>query len=212
MKLTNDSYAGLLGSGNFTERYCRDASGRLKVSARPTAVGAFRSAIAVHTASRRWLSMRRLRIMHMTSITRIQQLDSHTLEELRAESSREGYRFVERLCEEWVSGANRFSGPGEALFFAVAGGQVVGVCGLNCDPYVRDPHVGRVRRLYVSRAHRRSGVGGALLEAVVAYARCHFKVLRVRTEAASKFYAAHGFRCISSEPETTHVLELTHDD
>ena len=146
----------------------------------------------------------------MTSITRIQQLEAHALEELRAESSREGYRFIERLCEEWVSGANRFSAPGEALFLAVTGGQVVGVCGLNCDPYARDPRIGRVRRLYVLRAHRRSGVGRALLEAVVAYARDHFRLLRVRTEEAGEFYTARGFRCIASEAETTHVLELTH--
>ena len=34
MKLTNDSYLILIGTKNFTERYCRDKSGWLKVSAR----------------------------------------------------------------------------------------------------------------------------------------------------------------------------------
>jgi hypothetical protein len=34
MKLTNDSYLIRIGTGNFTERYCRDKSGWLKVSAR----------------------------------------------------------------------------------------------------------------------------------------------------------------------------------
>jgi hypothetical protein len=34
MKLTNDSYVILMGTGNFTERYYRDADGWLKVSAR----------------------------------------------------------------------------------------------------------------------------------------------------------------------------------
>lgn len=34
MKLTNDSYTILLGTKNFTERYCRDKKGWLKVSAR----------------------------------------------------------------------------------------------------------------------------------------------------------------------------------
>ena len=32
MKLTNDSYTILLGTKNFTERYCRDKKGWLKVS------------------------------------------------------------------------------------------------------------------------------------------------------------------------------------
>jgi GNAT superfamily N-acetyltransferase len=146
----------------------------------------------------------------MTSITRIQEFELHALAGLRAEGSQEGCKFVQRLCEEWISGANRFSAPGEALFLAVADGQVVGVCGLNCDPYARDPHVGRVRRLYIARAHRRSGVGRLLLAAVVAYARSHFSLLRVRTEAAGEFYIAHGFRRIASEAETTHMLELAH--
>jgi len=44
---------------------------------------------------------------------------------------------------------------------------------------------------------------------VVARARSHFKLLRVRTEAASGFFTAHGFRCIASEAESTHMLELT---
>jgi hypothetical protein len=47
-----------------------------------------------------------------------------------------------------------------------------------------------------------------LLEAVIAHARSHFSLLRVRTEAAGKFYIAHGFRRVVSEAETTHLLEL----
>ncbi len=34
MKLTNDSYVILIGTKNFTERYCRDKEGWLKVSSR----------------------------------------------------------------------------------------------------------------------------------------------------------------------------------
>ncbi len=34
MKLTNDSYLILIGTGNFTERYYRDKAGWLKVSSR----------------------------------------------------------------------------------------------------------------------------------------------------------------------------------
>ena len=146
----------------------------------------------------------------MTKIARITDLELDTLHELRAESSREGFKFMERLCAEWVSGANRFNAPGEALFIALANGRAAGICGLNCDPYAGDPRIGRVRRLYVAPAHRRHGVGQALLETVVAHARGHFSRLRVRTEAAGEFYTAYGFRRIATEPETTHILELTH--
>jgi GNAT superfamily N-acetyltransferase len=145
----------------------------------------------------------------MASIVRIQELELHALQELRAESLREGHKFIERLCEEWASGKNRFSARGEALFLAFADGRAIGVCGLNCDPYAGVPQIGRVRRLYVMRAHRRVGVGRALLVDVIAFARCHYRRLRVRTDAANDFYIAQGFRRIATDAETTHVLELT---
>ena len=53
-----------------------------------------------------------------------------------------------------------------------------------------------------------------LLEGASAYAelhaREHFTLLRVRTEEASEFYTKHGFRCIPSHADTTHVFELIH--
>jgi GNAT superfamily N-acetyltransferase len=145
----------------------------------------------------------------MTTIAKITDLDLDALRGLRDENSREGFRFIERLCEEWVSGANRFNASGEALFIAVANDEVVGVCGLNRDPYAGHPRIGRVRRLYVIPAHRRHGVGRALLGAVVACARGHFSLLRVRTEAADEFYRTQGFRRVASGAEVTHVLELS---
>jgi GNAT superfamily N-acetyltransferase len=143
----------------------------------------------------------------MTSITKITDLDLALLQKLRAESSKEGFRFMERLYEEWASGVNRFDAPGEALFLAVADGQVVGVCGLNRDPYARNTRTGRVRRLYVLPDYRRSGVGRALLEAVITHAHGHFDLVRVRTEAASQFYTARGFRRDDSDT-ATHVFEF----
>lgn len=116
---------------------------------------------------------------------------------------------MERLCEEWASGANRFDAPGEVLFLAVTDGEVIGVCGLNRDPYAHDARTGRVRRLYVLPAYRRSGIGQALLEAVIAHAHDYFDLLRVRTEAADDFYHARGFRRDVSDSEATHVLVLT---
>jgi len=115
---------------------------------------------------------------------------------LTADSERDGMRFVRRLADEWVSGANRFHRPGETLFAAHASGAVVGVCGLNVDPYARDPRTGRVRHLYVATAHRGRGLGERLVREVLAAARGRFDVLRLRTTnpAAARLYERLGFR------------------
>jgi GNAT superfamily N-acetyltransferase len=126
------------------------------------------------------------------------------------EAERSGYRFVRRLVDEWASGVNRFDRPGEALFAAELGGQVVGVCGLNADPYITAGRVGRVRHLYVLAAHRRAGVGGRLMAAVIAAAPGPFDRLRLRTgdAEAAAFYEGLGFRLCVGEPDCTHDFEL----
>jgi GNAT superfamily N-acetyltransferase len=144
----------------------------------------------------------------MPTITRIADLDDRQISGLRAESAREGFKFIERLCNDWASGANRFDACGEALFVAIDEGQVVGVCGLNRDPYAKEPRTGRVRRLYVSPAHRGIGVGSALLEAVITHAAAYFDLLRVRTDAAHAFYTSHGFQPTESDGDATHILKL----
>jgi GNAT superfamily N-acetyltransferase len=145
----------------------------------------------------------------MTAIVKIKVLDVAALERLRDESALEGFRFVERLREEWISGENRFQAPGEALFLAIDGDHAIGVCGLNRDPYARDARIGRVRRLFVLQAHRNQGVGRALVDAVIAHARTHFESLRVRTDAANDFFIARGFRQVEPSTQTTHVLDLS---
>jgi GNAT superfamily N-acetyltransferase len=144
------------------------------------------------------------------TIVRLEQLPSDGLAELVAESEAAGFRFLRRLAEEWRDGHNRFAAPGEALFAAARGPQVVGICGLNADPYTGAAGVGRVRHLYVLAALRRRGVGRQLLRAVVAAARGRFGLLRLRTdsEPAARFYEALGFRARDDVPDSTHTLEL----
>jgi GNAT superfamily N-acetyltransferase len=127
------------------------------------------------------------------------------------ESERAGFRFVRRLIDEWVSGANRFDRPGEALFAARVDGRLVGVCGLNVDPYSVEARVGRVRHLYVLSAFRRLGVGRQLVAGVVAAAQGRFDVLRLSTgnESAVRFYEALGFRPAGKAVrDATHVKDL----
>src|SRR5262245_44078302 len=97
-----------------------------------------------------------------------------SLSDLLAEDAHAGTHYVQRLVAEWVSGANRFDRPGEALFGAWVGEQLVGVCGLNVDPYAEGERTGRVRRLYVLKAYRRLGVGRRLVMEVIAAARDRF--------------------------------------
>ena len=131
------------------------------------------------------------------------------LEALAGASSAEGHHFVSRALDEWTAGENRFDRPGEGLLLAVVGGIVVGMAGVNIDPYLDDPTVGRLRHLYVVSTHRRQGVGSALVDRCLALARRSFTVLRLRTNDghAAAFYAALGFET-TSETDATHVMML----
>jgi GNAT superfamily N-acetyltransferase len=144
----------------------------------------------------------------MVTVERLRDLAA--LATLIAEGERSGSRFVGRLATEWSSGANRFDKPGEALVAARLDGQVVGVCGLNVDPYTADRRVGRVRHLYVMEAYRRHGIGRRLLADVVAAARGPFDRLRLRAanSEAARFYEAIGFAPCPEEADSTHALDL----
>jgi GNAT superfamily N-acetyltransferase len=133
-----------------------------------------------------------------------------TLLPLVAESERDGWQFVRRLTDELRSGANRFDRPGESLLVAEVGGVVVGVCGLNADPYAGESSDGRVRRLYVLSAHRGEGVGERLVRAVIAAAAKRFRQLRVRTAnpQAGRLYERLGFVPVTDEVDCTHILKL----
>jgi GNAT superfamily N-acetyltransferase len=144
------------------------------------------------------------------SVNRLHDLPPDRLSDLVAESEKAGFRFLRRLVEDWRSGANRYAQPGEALFAAVLDGRIIGVCGLNCDPYRPGGRVGRVRHLYVASAFRRRGIGRLLVATVVRTARDAFEQLRLRTdsEPAARFYEVLGFRPRDGEADSTHTLDL----
>jgi ribosomal protein S18 acetylase RimI-like enzyme len=143
-------------------------------------------------------------------IERVSGAPTDRLATLVAESERQGFRFVRRLVEEWESGANRFDRPGEALFVARVGDDVVGVCGLNVDPYAGDSTIGRVRHLYVLVPHRRSGIGEQLVADVLEAARGRFERLRLRTTnaIAARLYERLGFRRTAAARDRTHELDV----
>ena len=145
-------------------------------------------------------------------IERLRELPVEALGPLVAESEQAGSRLVRRLVEDWVSGANRFDRRGEALFGLRIDGRLVGVCGLNVDPYTDAQSVGRVRHLYVLSAFRRLGAGRRLVSEVVQTARGSFDTLRLRTTnpAAARLYESLGFRPTDgSVADASHVMRLT---
>lgn len=145
--------------------------------------------------------------MEDVRVQRIRELPQD-LEEIVRLSLSEDFRAVRRLREEWDSGANRFDRPGEILLEARVGSRLVGVCGLNRDPYARQPELGRLRHLYVHPEFRRRGIGRALVSMVIEHARGRFSRVRLRTQDADadRFYLAIGFRRVVGEPDATHDL------
>ena len=142
-------------------------------------------------------------------IARVTDLSRDSLAVLLVESEASGYHFVRRVIAEWERGVNRFVGPGEALFAAESGGQVVGICGLIVDPYLQDPRIGGAANVYVLAACRRQGLGRQLVERAIAAGRGHFDRLRFRAEEAGpRLYESLGFRRCTGMPDCTHILEL----
>jgi GNAT superfamily N-acetyltransferase len=158
----------------------------------------------------------------MLSFSKI-ELPITGMSDLAVEARSQGYRFLERLEREWSTGANRFSGPGEALYAAFARstqntpghaqdapGQLIAVAGLNRDPFLDDPGICRLRRVYVRAAWRNQGVGRALIAFILADARRHFRSIRLRAENhdAARLYERLGFEPIP-DANATHILHLT---
>jgi GNAT superfamily N-acetyltransferase len=146
----------------------------------------------------------------MWHIQPVSHLPIDRLSSLLAASQREGFRNIDRLIQEWQAGTNRFEGTGEALFVAEQNHVWIGVCGLTDDPYGPLAGIGRIRRLYVLPTYRRSGIGRALVGAVINQARANFQQLQVRTESlvGDRFYRALGFMACPDEQHFTHTLNL----
>jgi GNAT superfamily N-acetyltransferase len=143
-------------------------------------------------------------------IQRIEHWPPKGFGELLDESETDGYRFLRRVANEWQTGANRFSRPGETLLAALVNDELVGICGVNIDPYLDDDRVGRLRNVYVLRKYRRQGVGGMLVRAAIAAAQGSFDRLRLRADEAApaRLYESFGFTPCGGIPHCTHVLVL----
>ena len=114
---------------------------------------------------------------------------------------------VLRLQGNWQSGTNRFARPGEVLLGALDGGQLVGICGRNIDPFDPTPRAGRIRHLYIRPDHRLQGIASQLLDAVIEGAERHFDYLNTNAPpGAFVFYEHHGFPRLENVDRVTHRL------
>lgn len=126
---------------------------------------------------------------------------------LKEESRLEGYWMLVRLADGWAVGRNKFLKRGEALYGTWHGRELAGVCGLNVDPYFEGRGQGRVRHLFVSARHRRTGLGRMLVETVIDRARQHFAMLNTRApQEAFAFYERLGFQPVIGEEFVTHRM------
>ncbi|MCA0149868.1 GNAT family N-acetyltransferase [Rossellomorea vietnamensis] len=142
----------------------------------------------------------------VVTITNLLEQDLHTLVQ---ESKEDGFRFVERLLNDYREGTNRFNKQGEALYGIYDhGNELIAVGGLNVDP--TSAETGRVRRFYVKKEHRNEGIGTLLLKQIIFDARRSFNVLVLHTdtEKANHFYTSFGFTKGDRYPNATHYLDI----
>ena len=126
---------------------------------------------------------------------------------LRAEARAEGYRHLDRLAEEWNSGKMRFDRDGEALFAARVGADLAGIGGLTIDPMLAGAL--RMRRFYVRKSFRRSGIGRAIAENLLAQAHAPDRPVTVNGGAGSEpFWESLRFVADRNDGHT-HVLRGT---
>ncbi|TCJ82057.1 UNVERIFIED_ORG: acetyltransferase (GNAT) family protein [Bacillus cereus] len=111
------------------------------------------------------------------------------------ESKEEGFNFLVKLISEYENKINIFYKTGECLYGIFQGEKLIGIGGINEDPYTENKKIGRLRRFYISKDYRRIGLGNLLLNRVLFHAEKYFKVvvLHTDTKQGNAFYTANGF-------------------
>ncbi|MBS4196733.1 GNAT family N-acetyltransferase [Lederbergia citri] len=143
-------------------------------------------------------------------VRRINNLMDENIYPLVEESRKSGFRFLQKLVNDYKEGSNTFNKPGEALN-GVYGldGALVAVGGININPFSDDVRIGRVRRFYVANDYRRHGIGTLLLETLISEAKNQFQILVLNsTPQADVFYTSFGFIKSDKYPNSTHYLTL----
>ena len=133
-----------------------------------------------------------LKDMH---IQQIENLMKYEFKYLVQESKEEGFNFLKKLINEYENELNTFNKSGECLYGIFQGEKLIGIGGLNADPYTENNKIGRLRRFYIAKDYRRIGLGKLLLNKLLSHAEKYFKVvvLHTDTKQGDVFYTANGF-------------------
>ncbi|AZQ47468.1 GNAT family N-acetyltransferase [Bacillus sp. GX] len=128
-------------------------------------------------------------------IQQIEDLIKYEHDYLVQESREEGFNFLVKLISDYENKINTFNKTGECLYGIFQGEKLIGIGGLNEDPYTENNKIGRVRRFYIAKEYRRKGLGRLLLGRILSDAKTHFNivVLHTETEQGDKFYTSSGF-------------------
>lgn len=128
-------------------------------------------------------------------IQQIEDLMIYKYDHLVQESKDEGFHFLVKLISEYENKINTFNKTGECLYGIFQGEKLIGIGGLNEDPYTENNKIGRLRRFYISKDYRRIGIGNWLLNRLLSRAEKYFElvVLHTDTRQGATFYTANGF-------------------
>ncbi|WP_078433733.1 GNAT family N-acetyltransferase [Metabacillus halosaccharovorans] len=149
--------------------------------------------------------------MEKYRVKQINDLFRYDLNSLITRSKEEGFRFIERLVNDYKNGSNTFNNSGEALFGVFnEKEELIAIGGLNIDPFSQKQYIGRLRRFYVMKEYRRNGIGSLLIKKIINEAVKYYKILVLHTDTkqADLFYSSLGFLKEDLYPNSTHYIAL----
>lgn len=138
-------------------------------------------------------------------VTRLERFPAQEVQRLAQEARARGDDALSRLIADYHSGANRFARPGEGLFGVYADRTLIAIGGLSGDA-----RIGWAHPVYVSAAHRRRGVGRALVTHIMGEAMTSFDALCLRTGTTEgvRFCEALGFEQLEHGAEATFIVRF----
>lgn len=115
-------------------------------------------------------------------IQQIENLMKYEISHLVQDSKEGGFNFLIKLINEYENKINVFNKTGEYLYGIFQGEKLIGIGGLNEDPYTENNKIGRVRRFYIAKEYRRKGLGRLLLVRILSDAKKYFNIVVLNTD------------------------------
>jgi GNAT superfamily N-acetyltransferase len=122
-----------------------------------------------------------------------------------------------RSPAEWEAWVGRADGRAGILYLAQVDQEWAGMAALFRGPSPKTQHSATISGVYVRPAHRRKGIGTALIQACVEWARAHgVDVLKLGVSGANataiRFYACLGFHVYGVEPRAIRVRDREYNN